>query len=238
MKIYTTKSYQKIKNYAGLNIETYPEVHEFVFNKFFSKANKNIKILMLGSGSGAFEARLFDNGFKNLYSTEYKKSTIKFENTKKYEIDLNKKFAEIIKEKFDVIVSIEIIEHLDSRKNFLKNCYELLNTNGKLIITTPNVQSFLSRLVFLFRGYPLSFEPEPEKLGHTVPILEKYFVFDAKDIGLKKIKSDSCCSYLNNIIVYGFSSFIKWCILLPIFLIAKMIDKTKMDAIKVFYLEK
>lgn len=39
---------------------------------------------------------------------------------------------------FDVIVSFETLEHLKNPKLFLKNCYDLLEPKGLLIISTPN----------------------------------------------------------------------------------------------------
>tara|TARA_B110000438_G_scaffold234431_1_gene230831 strand:- start:1475 stop:2503 length:1029 start_codon:yes stop_codon:yes gene_type:complete len=44
--------------------------------------------------------------------------------------------------KFDVVVNFEVIEHLYSPKDFINNCYRLLNKNGLLIITCPNGKGF------------------------------------------------------------------------------------------------
>lgn len=43
---------------------------------------------------------------------------------------------------FDLILAFDIIEHLSSPYNFLKSCNELLSTNGQLVLTTPNVNSW------------------------------------------------------------------------------------------------
>ena len=43
-----------------------------------------------------------------------------------------------INKKFDTIIAGDIIEHLDNPKNFIKFCFEHLNTNGRFILTTPN----------------------------------------------------------------------------------------------------
>lgn len=39
--------------------------------------------------------------------------------------------------KFDTIISFETLEHLDDDLKFIDNLYQLLNPNGKLIISTP-----------------------------------------------------------------------------------------------------
>jgi len=54
--------------------------------------------------------------------------------------------ADIIREtskiegKYDVVVSSEVIEHLktEDQQAYIKICYNLLNENGVLILTTPN----------------------------------------------------------------------------------------------------
>ena len=48
---------------------------------------------------------------------------------------------------FDCIVAGELIEHLDNPDLFLKECHRILRKNGKLIITTPNRESWWNRLV-------------------------------------------------------------------------------------------
>lgn len=45
-------------------------------------------------------------------------------------------------EKFDVVVNFEVIEHLFSAKNFIKQCRSFLKDNGLLIITCPNGKGF------------------------------------------------------------------------------------------------
>ena len=48
---------------------------------------------------------------------------------------------EEIRESFDVVLLFEVIEHLELEEGakLLKGIYELLNTGGRLILTTPNI---------------------------------------------------------------------------------------------------
>lgn len=55
---------------------------------------------------------------------------------------------------FDVIVAFEIIEHLVDTGRFLKECFRILNKNGFLILTTPNLTSLSNRIRLLFGKYP------------------------------------------------------------------------------------
>lgn len=48
------------------------------------------------------------------------------------------KYVSHCREKFDLICSFEVVEHLPQPKVFLKTCLSLLNDDGELILTTPN----------------------------------------------------------------------------------------------------
>jgi SAM-dependent methyltransferase len=48
--------------------------------------------------------------------------------------------------KFDAVVSNHVIEHLHDPAAMVRRCRDLLEDNGKLVIITPNIRSFGSRL--------------------------------------------------------------------------------------------
>src|SRR5437879_737827 len=47
---------------------------------------------------------------------------------------------------FDVVVSVEGIEHIENRFGFLREVHRLLRPGGLLVITTPNIVSLRSRV--------------------------------------------------------------------------------------------
>jgi 2-polyprenyl-3-methyl-5-hydroxy-6-metoxy-1,4-benzoquinol methylase len=51
-----------------------------------------------------------------------------------------KSIDEISIEKYDVIVSFQVIEHVSNDKAYINNLIKLLNPNGVLLLTTPNKQ--------------------------------------------------------------------------------------------------
>lgn len=62
---------------------------------------------------------------------------------------------------FDMICAIELIEHLEKPKVFLKEAKRILKNNGTLLLTCPNIASFRSRLMFLlFGSFPDYRNPE------------------------------------------------------------------------------
>lgn len=112
--------------------------------------SKDSKILILGAGSGAFDCRLFDNGFKDITSVDINEENYKYKNDETVFVtaNLNTNFADDISNQFDVFIAIEVIEHLFSTDNFLKNCYQLMHNESILLISTPNSRSYASRLKF------------------------------------------------------------------------------------------
>ena len=58
--------------------------------------------------------------------------------------------------RFDVIFAGEIIEHLFDDRKFIRECQNFLKPNGILIITVPNLVSFLNRFAMFFGLMPLT----------------------------------------------------------------------------------
>jgi len=68
-----------------------------------------------------------------------------------YCFDVEKQWPlELENEKFDIIVALEIIEHLFDPALFLKKIREFLEKDGTLIITVPNFLSWVNRIKFVF----------------------------------------------------------------------------------------
>lgn len=69
--------------------------------------------------------------------------------------DLNREFD--IGEKFDVVVSTEVIEHLENPRATMRNICRLLVPDGYVILTTPNQNSLRSLLALTFGGHFAAF---------------------------------------------------------------------------------
>ena len=61
---------------------------------------------------------------------------------------------------FDWTICMEGIEHVMSPSHLVAELCRVTKPTGRVIITTPNVQNFYSRLKFLFSGVLYMFEPE------------------------------------------------------------------------------
>ena len=110
------------------------------------------RVLDLASGTGAFLARLRDSGYRNLAAVELNVEGFRLEGVAPSSVDLNSNFAAALPHDHGLITAIEIIEHLDCPRRFLRNVRELLTDGGYLLLTTPNVAHWLGRMRFLISG--------------------------------------------------------------------------------------
>ena len=134
-------------------------------------------MLDLGAGEGAFTQRLLDAGFQ-VVGAELESSRFKVA-APCLNLDLNQDFHDKCDQTFDLVVAIEIIEHLHNPRHFISNCLQLLKSDGLLLVTSPNAESWLSRIRFLRDGHFLWFdEQDYETYGHLTPI----FTWQVKQI--------------------------------------------------------
>jgi len=108
---------------------------------FCERFVKGKNILEIGSGSGYGTNRLARNA-KSIIAIDKDKASIK--NSKKKYNSANINFISckienyFSNEKFDVIISLQVIEHLKNPEILLEKIHHLLEKNGVFIISTPN----------------------------------------------------------------------------------------------------
>lgn len=160
-----------------LEEKTIPKLHNYLFEiiKKIIDENKYKTALDLGCGSGAFAMRLKKAGLQ-VECADINKESFAAKDIKFYSINLNDlNFSEKIIKKYDLIISIEVIEHLYSPLGFLRNLCNLLNKDGSIVITTPNVDSIANRIKFLLTSDIRMFDKnsDPE---HISPIFHKLLI--------------------------------------------------------------
>lgn len=121
-------------------------------NNIFSKKS----ILDLGCGGGILSESLAKKG-ANVTAIDTARSLIDIAKKRaiKEKLKINYKIGDIEsikskKIKFDIIISLEVIEHVENYKMFLKDIFSCLNKNGLIIISTINRSffSYLSTILF------------------------------------------------------------------------------------------
>jgi SAM-dependent methyltransferase len=174
--------------YHGIQEMAAYGLHSDVFKMLEPYLKKEMNILDFGCGQGAFSQRLADAGMI-VDSCDIDTDQIKATVNKKIKLDLNKEIRDSIPGKYDVVIALEIIEHLQNPWKYIGDCLELIKDDGIIVLSTPNIASFPSRLRFFMRGTLTAFEKPDLDHGHITPLsyvqLENMFDF-FKLIVLKK----------------------------------------------------
>lgn len=115
--------------------------------KTIKHKNSDSKILEIGSGSGGL-LRLLKNIFPNSIGIEPSRDFCKFAETK-YGLKIKNTGFESFntKYKYDIVIALDVIEHVASPRNFFKKTSSLLNKNGILVLGTPNISSFMATIL-------------------------------------------------------------------------------------------
>lgn len=123
---------------------------------------KNIRILELTPGEGNLTRALIEHGYNNIEALDINPQNFTVDGVRCHKGDLNKPFP-FDSDAFDLVISVEGIEHLENQYQFAAELRRIVKGQGHVIITTPNIINFASRLRFLLSGfYSLAQRPNNE----------------------------------------------------------------------------
>ena len=119
---------------------------------------KDKKVLDIGCGNG-YGTALMAKTAKEIVGLDYDAGTVE-QNKEKYRSIANISFKQASippipfeDGSFEVITAFQFIEHIEPRKEFLKECMRVLSPGGSLLVTTPNVKKSLARNPFHVHEY-------------------------------------------------------------------------------------
>ena len=136
-----------------------PDVHERVFRvaqRHLPTGNES-RVLDLGAGQGAFSQRLCEAGY-DVAACDMFPELFRCPGVECRQADVEKPLP-YDDESLDAVVSLEVLEHLESQLGLFRDVARILKPGGVFLFSTPNIVSLKSRLRFLFTGYFYSFGP-------------------------------------------------------------------------------
>lgn len=160
----------KPPDYNGIKVMAAYGLHEDIFKILIPFLKKDMHILDFGCGQGAFSQRLIDAGMQ-VDGCDINTDQIKAKVNRKIALDLNNEInPDLFSEKYDVLIALEILEHLRNPWKYLNDCLSLIKDDGIIVLSTPNISNFVSRLRFFMRGNLLAFEIPDLVHGHITPL--------------------------------------------------------------------
>jgi len=152
------------------------------------------KVLDIPAGNGLLSVALKENGF-NVTSADLNQERPDFDY-----VDMSKPFPYQDNE-FDIVVCLEGIEHVLNPTLLAKELIRVCKSGGKIIVSTPNIMNFYSRLQFLFTGSFFQFSPmditsasekENKDMGHISPLTywQLRYLFETYGTALNRIEGD------------------------------------------------
>jgi SAM-dependent methyltransferase len=180
---------------------TMPGTHERFFAFFRQQSEPlNQKVLDLGAGHGAFSKRLHELGY-DVSACDLFPELFRFGEIECRKVDITEAFP-YPDNAFDLVIAIEVSEHILDHEVFFGEVNRILKPGGKLYLSTPNIMSMKSRIRFLFRGFFYSFKPlekgNYDGLQHVASLtLDQYNYiaikhgFDPAEVNIDRIQKTS-----------------------------------------------
>lgn len=185
-----------MESYKGLHIGCAPGTHAALVEMILRHVSARSGVLDIGAHAGALLQRLRDHGFSDLFGTDLDSTVFKLPEAQFKRIELNQSFSREFDRKFDLITSTDVIEHLDSPRNFLGEARKLLNENGHLAISLPNVAFWEGRVKFALKGELWGFgERNYRTQRHISPMTVEMLGTLAQEVGFTVVEYGTAGSF-------------------------------------------
>ena len=180
------------------NLEQRKPYFEKIIKNYFPK-KKDLKILDLGCGYGAFVYFLENEGYLNVEGIDTSVEQVKLANElglkNVYNGDLLEKLKSLSDNSYDFIISFDVLEHFNKNEvvKIVKEVYRILKSDGKYIVHVPNGEAIFSGVV-LWGDFT-----------HELAFTRKSIEQIAKVTGFKNFNF-----YEDEPIIHGFKSIIRY----------------------------
>ena len=187
------------KNFLLYNGEKYherasPDAYELAIG--FMSGLARGRALDLAAGAGYTSRRLSDLGFNvtayDIFTDQFVPRDIPIKKTN-LDQGINEPDASV-----DAVLALEVIEHLENPRGFLREISRVLRAGGGLVLSTPNIVTLGSKLRFAFREELELFFNEvtrtrdpfcEEATGHISPLLPWLLEIFVRDAGMRIVNT-------------------------------------------------
>lgn len=152
---------------------------------FINEIMSDCDLLEFGAGTGNLIKKISATGFRgNITATDIQSRPEQLPDQVKWiQTDLNYPI-DVPGSSFDLIVSTEVIEHLENPRAVFREFYRMLRPGGQLIVTIPNQESIRAFVALLFRGHFVAFLDSCYP-AHITALLRKDFERICSEIGFE-----------------------------------------------------
>jgi 2-polyprenyl-3-methyl-5-hydroxy-6-metoxy-1,4-benzoquinol methylase len=184
--------------YDGILMRANPVLHTQAFDILRTIVPTG-RVIDLGSGQGAFAARLRDHGY-TVTSVDKNPSDFRAPGVEFIPVDFDVSeqvdaFKADHHGRYDIAIGMEVIEHVENPWEYCRLLLSLVREGGIVMITTPNAESLHSRLDFLFGGRFAHFTRQDfEDSGHINPLTFSELELIAEGVGAEIINFRSLCA--------------------------------------------
>ncbi|MDP6045228.1 MAG: methyltransferase domain-containing protein [Phycisphaerae bacterium] len=148
-----------------------PGLHEAAAGEIGRRVSPGGRVLDIAAGSGGLTRRLVDMGMSPI-ANDADGSAWAVPEIELMNVDLNTEFAESFGGlDIDAIAAIEVIEHLENPRAFLRQCRRIVPDGGFMFVSTPNVTSAASRGMFVRSGRTVFFDKSGPCAGDHITLL-------------------------------------------------------------------
>lgn len=136
------------------------------------------RILELGCGEGSLGQLVKRLTGAQIFGIDYSISGLKLAKEKGViakEFDLNKGIP-FKNNQFDLVISDQLIEHINDTDLLIKESFRILKKGAYLIIITPNLSYWFNRLLFIIGIYPIFLEASLRDKTLGQGVLKKYII--------------------------------------------------------------
>lgn len=151
--------------------------------------DRGVRTLDIGCGTGAFLVRMHRAGYGELYGIDYD-PPVSLDEIDIRQFDLNKDQSASLGQ-FDLVLCIEVIEHVENIGNLLDCIHAVLKPGGIALVTTPNLESLHARIRGLLSGEFPHFDGKSDPT-HLMPILSASL---EKMLARRSMKIDELLAY-------------------------------------------